>query len=144
MRKRRSARVLLFDPAGSILLIRFVVPRDGQDYVFWLTPGGEIEPGELESAAAERELFEELGLQLKVEGPVHAESNSFLHQGEMRDNTDCFFRASCERSAPLLSGITPEEIAVMKEIRWWTLEEIEHTGDLIFPRNLPQLIRQLP
>ena len=39
---------------------------------------------------------------------------------------------------------TPEEIAVMQEIRWWTLEEVEHTGDLIFPRNLPQLIRQLP
>lgn len=28
MRSRRTARVLLFDPAERVLLIRFVVPRD--------------------------------------------------------------------------------------------------------------------
>ena len=29
VRKRRTARVMLFDEAGDVLLIRFVVPRDG-------------------------------------------------------------------------------------------------------------------
>jgi len=136
MRKRRTARVLLFDPAGRVLLIRFVVPRDAGEFVFWAAPGGEIEPGETESGAAERELHEELGLTLRVTGPIFTQANVFLHQGEMQDNTDFYFRAECAPDAPRLAGITPDEISIMREARWWTLEDVKSSPDQIYPESL--------
>jgi len=86
---------MLFDEAGAILLVRFVVPREGGEFVFWALPGGEIEAGETEIEAAEREVREELGLELKVTGPIYRDCNQFFHQGEMQDNVDFLFRAEC-------------------------------------------------
>ena len=135
--------MLLFDAAGDVLLIRFVVQRTEGEFVFWAAPGGEIEAGETEAEAAVRELREELGLVVEVEGPVFVQANQFLHQGEMRDNTDYFFRAVCGRGEPVLRGITADEIAIMKEIRWWNASEVEGTGERIFPENLAVRMRML-
>ena len=110
MRKRRTARVMLFDEAGAILLIRFVVPREDGEFVFWALPGGEIEAGESEADAAVRELREELGIEVTVEGPVYRDANMFWHQGEMQDNVDFLFWARCGREEPRLTGVTVEEI----------------------------------
>jgi 8-oxo-dGTP diphosphatase len=136
MRKRRTARVMLFDEGGDILLIRFVVPREDGKFVFWALPGGEIEAGETEAAAAVRELREELGIEVAVEGPVYRDENMFLHQGEMQDNVDFLFLARCERAGPRLIGVTAEEIGIMKEWRWWTVEEIARSRERIFPVEL--------
>jgi 8-oxo-dGTP pyrophosphatase MutT (NUDIX family) len=144
MRRRRTARVLVFDPAGRVLLIRFAVARAEGEFVFWLTPGGEIEPGETELDAAERELREELGIAVEVTGPVWEEANQFMHQGEMRDNVDFFFTARCAEETPSLQGITPEEIAVMREIRWWSAEEIEASTERFFPADLASRVRLGP
>jgi len=143
LRKRRAARVLLFDPAGAILLIRFEIPREGSNFVFWALPGGEIEPGESEIEAARREICEELGLDLAMTGPIRVDANQFLHQGEMVDNTDYFFRATCDRDAPKLIGLTADEIEIMKAIRWWTLAEMEHTPEKLFPVDLAAWVRGL-
>src|SRR5271170_6229119 len=110
---------MLFDEGGSVLLIRFVVPREDGEFVFWALPGGEIESGETEAEAAVRELEEELGIAVTVHGPVYRDANVFLHQGEMQDNVDFLFRAQCRREEPRLTGHTAEEIEIMKEMRWW-------------------------
>ena len=143
MRKRRAARVLLFDPSGAILLIRFEIPREGGDFVFWALPGGEMEPVETEIDAARREIREELGLDLAMEGPIRVDTNQFLHQGEMVDNTDTFFRAACARDAPKLIGFTAAEIRIMKEIRWWTPDELGAAAEQLFPADLPAWVRGL-
>jgi 8-oxo-dGTP diphosphatase len=134
---------MLFDEAGEILLIRFVVPREGGEFVFWALPGGEIEVGETEAEAAAREVREELGLTLKIAGPVYCDSNQFLHQGEMQDNVDFLFRAECGRREPQLMGVTADELKIMKEIRWWSAEEIEASEERIFPENLAERMREL-
>jgi len=134
---------MLFDPAGEILLIRFVVPRVEGEFVFWALPGGEIEAGETEAEAALRELKEELGLELQLAGPVYRDSNQFLHQGEMQDNVDFLFRAECSREEPRLIGVTADERQIMKEIRWWSEAEIEASRERIFPENLAERIREM-
>ncbi|MEO6806043.1 MAG: NUDIX domain-containing protein [Edaphobacter sp.] len=143
MRKRRTARVMLFDESGSILLVRFVVPRADGEFVFWALPGGEIEAGETEAEAAVREVKEELGLELKVDGPVYQDRNQFFHQGEMQDNVDFLFRAVCGCEAPRLIGFTADEKKIMKEIRWWREAEVEASGERIFPGNLAARMREL-
>ena len=56
---RRAGRVILLDPAGSVLLMRYDDgPPNGPH---WNTPGGGLEPGEDYPAGALRELAEETG-----------------------------------------------------------------------------------
>ena len=134
---------MLFDEGGAVLLIRFVVMRPDGEFLFWALPGGEIEAGETEIEAAARELREELGIGVKVEGPVYRDANQFWHQGEMQDNVDFLFRAECGREAPRLIGFTSDEMEIMKEIRWWNEVEIEASEERIFPVNLAARMREL-
>jgi 8-oxo-dGTP diphosphatase len=146
MRSRRTARVYVFDPAGRVLLIRLVVVRAEGEFGFWLTPGGEIEAGETEVEAAARELREEVGLDVPVAGPMYSEWNRFEHEGEMRENTDYFCVARCAADEPVMKGVTALEIELMREIRWWTAEEIEAGvaagGDRFFPVDLAARVRE--
>ena len=145
MRPRQTSRVLVFDPARRVLLIRCVAMRSDGEFRFWLTPGGEIEPGEEPRAAAQRELREELGLEVDVRGPVYTERNQFEHLGELRDNADFVFVARCAAEAPVMQGVTADEIALMREIRWWSVEEVEAAfarGERIFPVDLVQRMRE--
>jgi 8-oxo-dGTP diphosphatase len=144
MRKRQASRVLLFNPQGEILLVRFAIPQpEGHDFVFWAAPGGEIEEGESPTEAMHREIVEELGLELALDGPLWTDQNQFFHQGQMCDNTDFYFRATCDRDEPKLIGFTPEEMKIMKEIRWWTAEQVEHAQQKLFPVNLAAWIHKL-
>ena len=70
MRRRLTARVLLFDPLGRILLMKGRLPtrRDGPGA--WFTIGGGAEPGEAVLEAAAREIREETGIAEFELGPV--------------------------------------------------------------------------
>ena len=57
---RVAARVVLLDPANRVLLFRYVEPWSR--HAIWATPGGGLEPGETDAAAACREVVEETGL----------------------------------------------------------------------------------
>lgn len=143
-RLRRSARIFLFDPLGELLLIRFVAQFQDERFVFWITPGGEVEPGESDLVAAQRELLEELGLRLPLAGPVHEESGgTYTHLGETVRNFDVFFAAMCAQDAPKLGGVTADEIALMREARWWRLGELAQTSERVFPVRLAEIANRV-
>jgi 8-oxo-dGTP diphosphatase len=145
VRARQTARVMVFDPVGRVLLIRCVVMRSDGEFEFWLTPGGEIEAGETPLQAARRELREELGLEFEELRPVYIEPTQFEHQREMRDNVDFVFVARCGAEEPALRGVTADEIEIMKEIRWWAAEEVEAAlarGVNVFPVDLGERMRE--
>ena len=144
MRLRRSARVLLFDPSGDVLLIRFRAESGGRTVSFWVTPGGEIEAGEEPDEAAARELYEELGLRLPLLGPVHAESGGeYVHLGERVRNEDVFFATVCERSAPKLAGVTEDEVRLMQEARWWSAAMLAETAERVYPEGLAEVAARI-
>ncbi len=136
---RRSARVILLDRDSRVLLIRYVV--DG--YIFWVTPGGAVEPGEQDIAAAQRELYEELRLHAGLLGPVHFATGRFHHEGRYVENTDVFFTATIAAAPMPTYGITAFESGCMKESRWWTLDELRSTTENVFPRDLADVVHLL-
>jgi 8-oxo-dGTP diphosphatase len=141
--KRRSARVILLSAAQQVLLIRFVAERQDKPFVFWATPGGGVENGETVLEAARRELDEELALDIALTGPVHTVSSTFEHEGKPLKNIDVFFLGYHEPQGVALHFKSEAERAAMKEIRWWTITELERSSETIFPPDLPRLLRSL-
>jgi GrpB-like predicted nucleotidyltransferase (UPF0157 family)/8-oxo-dGTP pyrophosphatase MutT (NUDIX family) len=140
---RRSARVLLMNGRQQVLLIQFVVERQGLPFTFWATPGGGVENDETDVDAARRELREELNLDVDLTGPVHTHSANFEHEGKMVSNTDIFFVGESHVSLPELKSATEAERTAMKALRWWSVTEIEETGEVIFPSDLGEVIRTI-
>lgn len=139
---RQAARAILMDASGRVLLIHFAMPRGDDIYTFWATPGGGMEPGESAMAAVKRELLEELGLSPALHGPVHTAVGIFEYDGMMVENTDTFFLGRCDVT-PALRGATDNERAALLALRWWTPEEIENTGEDVYPRDLAEVLRRL-
>ncbi len=67
---RRAGRVVVLDPGGRVLLLRY--DNDPPDGRHWATPGGGLNPGETYAAAASRELAEETGwTDVALLGEIH-------------------------------------------------------------------------
>jgi 8-oxo-dGTP diphosphatase len=139
---RRAARAILLDDAGCVLLIRFAVVRDGNNFAFWATPGGTVEPGETDFEAIKREVREELAVELQLSGPVHSSVQRFTHKGAPVENTDIFFVGRFNQKEPHLHATTDEERSAMKETRWWSSKELDETAETIFPEELAILVRR--
>jgi len=139
-RHRTSARVLLFDVQGSVLLIRFVVLRTEGEFAFWATPGGTVEKDETVEHAARRELQEELAIAVKLFGPVHEAYSEFEHEGHHARNTDVFFVGRFQGEEIKLSGTSPGEGGAMRDFRWWSAMGLEHSTEMFLPPELPRLV----
>ncbi len=143
MKQRTAARVFLLDAADRVLLIRFVFPQTAGPLHFWATPGGGVEPGEMPLAAAARELFEELGIAPALTGPVHHASGVFEYEGVWVDNVDIFYLARWSGPMPRLTGVTALEQDAMREVRWWTGDELRQTGETVYPTGLAEVLARL-
>jgi 8-oxo-dGTP pyrophosphatase MutT (NUDIX family) len=136
---RRSARVILVDGAGRLLLF--------QSEDFWFTPGGGIEDGETVEQAAVRELWEETGLRLRADqlGPIVAETSGYADLGWARGlfHDVFFYQCAPDGFAVDTSGWQPMEASTMSGHRWWTVEEVEGTQRKVFPFGLAPLARDL-
>jgi 8-oxo-dGTP diphosphatase len=139
MRSRRSARLLVTDRSGRVLLFRFVFKHGalaGQDY--WATPGGGVEDGETFEQAAIRELEEETGIQVRDVGPEVGRREFVLQlpDGERVMADERYFLVRSEGAALSRVGWTALEAEVMVDHRWWSADELEQTSDTVWPENL--------
>lgn len=135
---RPAARVLLFDAAGRLLLIR----AEGLPVApLWLTPGGGLKPGESYEAGALRELFEETGLSGAGLGPcVWRRSHVFEWQGRRIEQRERYFVVRVDELTPTMAHFEEGEDAFLKEHRWWTVEEIGRSDHYFVPRMLAHLL----
>jgi len=139
LRLRRAARLIVLDPAGRALMFRYDVP--GRD-PFWVTAGGEVDPGESFEDAARRELFEETGIAADPGEQIARMTPEFITvEGEPVQADERFFLVRVAEARVDTAGHTELEQRLMTQHRWFTLAELESWHEAVFPVNLADMIR---
>ncbi|CAN5761962.1 NUDIX hydrolase [soil metagenome] len=142
MRDRLTARVLLFDPRGHILLVRGRANEAADAPSFWFTVGGGVDPGETLEVGALREIAEETGFTDVELGPlVWLRASVFtLADGETVVLKESYFVAHCQGGEPSRAAWEPHEVALMDDMRWWSPDEIATAEEMIYPERLRELL----
>lgn len=140
-RRRRTARVLLIDDQERLLLFSDSDPGiPGRHW--WITPGGGIDPGESDRAAAVRELDEETGLLITeddLHGPVMVRRVVHGYSDVVIDQEDVFFACWVPDFEVSTAGHTEDERLTMAAYRWWTRRALGETDEEIWPVSLLDL-----
>ena len=145
---RTSARVVLLDAEGSVLLLCGSDPAitDGTAPWWWFTVGGQILPGEPLAEAAARELAEETGLQVGPErmlGPVWRRESQIDFNGAVMLSEEFYFVHRTPRFDPAVAGRTELEMRYIHEHRWCdaaAIAGLEGAGQRVYPRQLAELL----
>ena len=146
MRIRPTARILVIDDQQRILLFHIHDTRPVHEafpemIVYWITPGGGIEPEETVEQAARRELWEETGIEVEEVGPcvlyyeriINGDIGRMLLQ-------ERFFVVRVPTSVVSMSNMLDYEHETHRGYHWWTLQELAATQDYILPPNLSTLL----
>jgi 8-oxo-dGTP diphosphatase len=121
---------------GKILLVR---RNKAPHKDLWAIPGGSVELGETLQEAAEREIREETGLDIKAKEPVYTfDLIEKDHKGTIR-----FHYVIVDLSADYISGeLCAADDAL--DARWFDPEELEHIDASESTRDLLNKIDFLP
>lgn len=140
LRLRRAARLIVLDPEGRALMFRYDVP--GRD-PFWVTAGGECEPGETFEDAARRELLEETGFTAEPGPQIARMTPEFITvEGEPVQADERFFLVRVADARIDTSRHTATEQRLMTQHRWFTRAELADWPEAVFPANLADMIEQ--
>lgn len=112
---------------------------------WWITPGGGVEPGETDLAAAIREIHEETGLGVTgadLVGPIARRTVVHGYSDQVTTQEDVFWLVRAPAFEISTAGHTEEEQVTMTAHRWWTRAELERVdpSEPVWPVDVLQLI----
>jgi 8-oxo-dGTP pyrophosphatase MutT (NUDIX family) len=149
MRSRPTVRLLVVDEQQRILLFKYedavaLDPTQPHMTIYWVTPGGGVEPSETFEQAGLRELWEETGIQLTGLGPcVWRRSRTLLFPDESLRLDEHFYLAPVSTTQVVLTNLLPYERQVYRAHRWWTIEEIQRSEEVFLLPGFPYLLQEL-
>lgn len=140
LRLRRAARIIVLDPEGRALMFRYDVPGRPP---FWVTAGGECEPGESFDAAARRELLEETGIIADPGEEIARLTPEFITvEGEPVQADERFYLVRVPEARIDTSRHTALEQRLMTQHRWFTRAELADWPEAVFPESIVSMIEQ--
>lgn len=142
--ERHAGRVIVLDPGGRVLLLQYDDPPPNGHH--WNLPGGGLERGEDYHAGARRELAEETGWHDVPVLPdeVHRRTVVLEHGDRIVRQVERFFLARVPVDLRPLGDVAEMHVADgIDGARWWTADELDATGDKIWPDGLADLVRKL-
>ena len=136
-RVRRSVRVILLNPNREFLLfLSHFEPGSGLEPA-WVFPGGGIEPGETDQAAAVREIFEETGLEMDLESFRDSVAQITHPMPDIRffDSGEATFFVVELTSVPEIKSDnwTADEHRDTVEYKWWSMRDVSELKPWIEP-----------
>ena len=144
--ERRAARALLVDDQDRLLLFLGLDPHGPERGQWWFTPGGGLQDDEDEHVGLVREVREETGLVLDPAGigqPVWCRVAEFLFAGQWYRQRERFFLVRIGSHTVDTSGFEPLEASAVQSHRWWDLEALAVTDQVVYPRTLAVELRKL-
>ena len=143
---RQCARALLLTPEQRVLLMRIDTSRR----VFWITPGGGLQPGESDLDGLRRELREEIGTADVQIGPLIWTRETVIHMDADPDSpvrfyqSERFYLIQTRQFTPTADNMPAEaERDWFSGFAWMNVADIDAAEEQILPARLSTHLSEL-